>query len=53
MPRKIEKHWRIGLCLIMAAVTFIILYRVWFYVMGALAVVGAVWVIREYNKPEN
>jgi hypothetical protein len=45
-----EKHRRLILCFIGALVAFIVLHRVWFYVMGAFGVIGAVWVVREYNK---
>jgi hypothetical protein len=46
----IEKHKRLVVCFMAALVTFIILHRVWFYVMGAFGVIGVVWAVREYNK---
>lgn len=47
------RHRRLIICFLVALGVFIILYRVSFYVMGAFAVIGAVWVIREYNKKED
>ena len=52
-PNALERHRRLIYYIVGALIIFIILHRVWFYVMGAFAVIGAIWVVREYiNKEE-
>ena len=49
----LERHKRLICYVLGSLIIFIILHRVWFYVMGTFAVIGAVWVVREYlNKEE-
>jgi hypothetical protein len=49
LQHNFEKHKKLILYLVCALVGFIILYRIWFWIMGGLAIIGAVWVIREYR----
>ena len=50
MQQWFERHRHLVVSLAGALVVFLILYNAWFYVMGGLAVVGAVWVINKYKN---
>lgn len=50
MHPRFERHWQLAAYLVGAVVVFTVLYHGWFYVMGGLAVIGAVWVIERYNN---
>ncbi len=50
MQQWFERHRHLVVSLAAALLVFLVLYHAWFYVMGALAVVGAVWVIQHYKN---
>lgn len=46
------RHRRLLGSLLGAAVVFLILKQLWFYVMGTFAIIGAVCVVRQYQRPD-
>jgi len=49
MHQRFERNRQLLAYLVGSLVVFLILYHAWFYIMGALAVIGAVWVIQRYR----
>ena len=47
-----ERHKRLIYGVAGAVIVFIVLHKVWFFVMGGFAVIGVIWAIREYNNNE-